>query len=314
MQAIGFLRGSVGTFQSIRTTGTIYAKPNLIRPCSRPCELAMLGLVRGMASVGLDSLAPARGSTHQPKRLGRGQGSGRGGTSGRGHKGQKARSGNGKPKVGFEGGQTTGKTWAPVNLERIQSWIDQGRLTSSPTHPITARELLLSGCVHGVHDGVKLLGDVSRELCFAAWYVLKWYRGQGAEFLKTAIHIEPSRASQSAIKAVEALGGSVKCIYYNPLALRDLVKGRTDRKRAAPTRKSDIEWYSSWKNRGYMATPQTAEEVKVAKKAIFAGPGPRVRVSTDLANRKVEQAGLSVNDDHERIASCGHIPGLEGDA
>ncbi|KAF8682481.1 Protein tyrosine kinase [Rhizoctonia solani] len=233
----------------------------------------MLGLVRGMASVGLDSLAPARGSTHQPKRLGRGQGSGRGGTSGRGHKGQKARSGNGKPKVGFEGGQTpisrrfpkrgffnqTGKTWAPVNLERIQSWIDQGRLTSSPAHPITARELLLSGCVHGVHDGVKLLGD-------------------GAEFLKTAIHIEPSRASQSAIKAVEALGGSVKCIYYNPLALRDLVKGRTDRKRAAPTRKSDIEWYSSWKNRGYMATPQTAEEVKVAKKAIFAGPGPRVRL------------------------------------
>lgn len=43
---------------------------------------------------------------HQAKRFGRGQGSGRGGTSGRGHKGQKARAGDGKPKAGFEGGQT----------------------------------------------------------------------------------------------------------------------------------------------------------------------------------------------------------------
>ncbi|CAE6520996.1 unnamed protein product [Rhizoctonia solani] len=274
MQGVGLLRSSVGVIHSLRATGTLYAKPRATGLCARSNELAMLGLVRGMASVGLDSLAPARGSTHQPKRLGRGQGSGRGGTSGRGHKGQKARSGNGKPKAGFEGGQTpisrrfpkrgffnqTGKTWAPVNLERIQSWIDQGRLTSSPTHPITARELLLSRCIHDVHDGVKLLGD-------------------GAEFLKTPVYIEPSRASQSAIKAIEALGGSVKCIYYNPLALRDLVQGRTDRKRAAPTRKSDIEWYSSWKNRGYLATPQTAEEVKAAKQAMFAGPGPRVQMS-----------------------------------
>jgi hypothetical protein len=63
---------------------------------------------------------------------------------------------------------------------------------------------------------------------------------QGAEFLRSPLHIEPTRASQSAIKAIEALGGSVKCTYYNPLALRDLVRGRTDRKRAAPTRKSDI--------------------------------------------------------------------------
>jgi hypothetical protein len=60
----------------------------------------------------------------------------------------------------------TGKTWAPVNLERIQNWIDQGRLTSSPKQPITARELLLSGCIHDVHDGVKVLGDVSGPCIF----------------------------------------------------------------------------------------------------------------------------------------------------
>ena len=53
------------------------------------------------------------------------------------------------------------RRYAPVNLDRIQYWVDQGRLTSSPENPITARDLLLSGCVHNVHDGIKVLGDVS---------------------------------------------------------------------------------------------------------------------------------------------------------
>ena len=48
-----------------------------------------------------------------------------------------------------------------MNLDRIQHWIDQGRLKCSPDAPITAKELLLSGCIHSVHDGVKILGDVS---------------------------------------------------------------------------------------------------------------------------------------------------------
>jgi large subunit ribosomal protein L15 len=54
----------------------------------------------------------------------------------------------------------SGKTYAPVNLDRIAHWIEQGRLTSSPEKPITARELVLSGCIHNAHDGVKLLSDV----------------------------------------------------------------------------------------------------------------------------------------------------------
>ncbi|KII88876.1 hypothetical protein PLICRDRAFT_109274 [Plicaturopsis crispa FD-325 SS-3] len=195
----------------------------------------------------LANLKPAPGSVRAPKRVGRGQGSGYGGTSGRGHNGQKSRTGAGiKPQ--FEGGQTpivklfpkkgffnqTGKTFAPVNVDRIQHWIDQGRLTSSPEKPITARELLLSGCVHDVHDGIKLLGD-------------------GAEHLKTPIHITPSKASKSAVAAVEALGGTVFCRYYNPLALRDCVHGRTDRLDAAPTRRTDIMWYTKWKHRGYLS-------------------------------------------------------------
>jgi len=52
----------------------------------------------------LNSLKPATGSVHKSKRIGRGQGSGYGGTSTRGHKGAKSRSGN-KNKIGFEGGQ-----------------------------------------------------------------------------------------------------------------------------------------------------------------------------------------------------------------
>ena len=52
----------------------------------------------------LSNLKPAKGSTHNSKRLGRGQGSGKGGTSTRGHKGAKSRSGYSR-KIGFEGGQ-----------------------------------------------------------------------------------------------------------------------------------------------------------------------------------------------------------------
>ena len=52
----------------------------------------------------LSNLKPAQGSTKEKKRLGRGQGSGKGGTSTRGHKGAQARSGA-KRKIGFQGGQ-----------------------------------------------------------------------------------------------------------------------------------------------------------------------------------------------------------------
>ena len=50
----------------------------------------------------------------------------------------------------------------------------------------------------------------------------------------------PSRASSSAIKAVEKKGGLVICKYYNQLSLRDCIKGRVDRLAAAPTRREDI--------------------------------------------------------------------------
>lgn len=48
-----------------------------------------------------------------------------------------------------------------VNLDKIQSWIDQGRL--DPSKPITIKELTSSRCLHGVKDGVKLLARVRLE-------------------------------------------------------------------------------------------------------------------------------------------------------
>jgi len=54
---------------------------------------------------------------------------------------------------------------SPINLDRIQSWIDQGRL--DPSKPITMKELNDSRCLHGVkRDGVKLLGRVRIRLCY----------------------------------------------------------------------------------------------------------------------------------------------------
>lgn len=122
-------------------------------------------------------------------RVGRGPGTGKGKTSGRGHGGQKARTGNTKPRRGFEGGQTTIfkripkrgfsnsayatalflscalmqacrflKDYAPLNLGRLQHWINQERLPTDRV--ITMKHLVDSGCVTDVRDGVKLLGDV----------------------------------------------------------------------------------------------------------------------------------------------------------
>jgi len=133
------------------------------------------------------------------------------------------------------------KTWAPVNLDRLQHWIDQGRITSSPEQPITARELLLSKCIHNAHDGIKILGDVSSlklEGRYAQAMIYKILKGR--EYFKTPIYVIVSRASKSAIEAIERNGGKVVCKFYNGLALRDCLEGRSDRISAAPTRREDI--------------------------------------------------------------------------
>ena len=120
----------------------------------------------------LSSLSDNKGAYNKKIRRGRGPASGKGKTAGRGQKGQHA---HGKVPAGFEGGQTPlsitkpergrGKynpfkvDMSPINLDRMQSWIDQGRL--DPSKPITMKELHTSRCLHGVkRHGVKLLARV----------------------------------------------------------------------------------------------------------------------------------------------------------
>ncbi|KAF9953364.1 YmL10 [Mortierella alpina] len=201
------------------------------------------------SKVDLSNLNDNPGSKSQRLRVGRGQGSGKGHTAARGHKGQKARSGNGgQPKPGFEGGQTRlidrlpkrgfknpeHKDFQPLNLDRLQFWIESGRIDATQT--ITMKHLLDSRCIHNIEDGVKLLGD-------------------GKADFKAPINIEVSRASKSAIKAIEACGGTITSVYYNELGLRALTKPEKFEELprfARPMKKKDIAFYSSEANRGYL--------------------------------------------------------------
>ena len=113
----------------------------------------------------LNNLKPAAGSTHSRRRLGRGPGSGLGGTSTRGHKGAKARSGY-KKKIGFEGGQMPLQRRLPkfgfkninrveyqvVNLSSIQSLAEKGM------EKIAIADMVAAGLV-SAKGLVKVLGD-----------------------------------------------------------------------------------------------------------------------------------------------------------
>ena len=113
----------------------------------------------------LNSLKPAEGSTKTRKRIGRGPGSGLGGTSTRGHKGAKARSGY-KKKIGFEGGQMPLQRRLPkfgfkninrveyqvVNLSSIQKLAENG------VEKITIEDMVVAGLV-SPKGLVKILGN-----------------------------------------------------------------------------------------------------------------------------------------------------------
>jgi large subunit ribosomal protein L15 len=146
----------------------------------------------------LNEIRDRDGATKGKKRLGRGIGSGLGKTSGRGTKGQKARSG--VSIKGFEGGQMPlhrrlpkrgfnnifAKKYNELNLGRLQAAVDSGRLDGKK--PITVEALKEAGLIRRAKDGVRLLGH-----------------GE----LKAKLALEVTGASASAIKAVEAAGGTV---------------------------------------------------------------------------------------------------------
>lgn len=114
----------------------------------------------------LHNLTPAEGSTHSRRRIGRGTGSGLGGTSTRGHKGAKARSGY-KRKIGFEGGQMPLQRRLPkhgfkninrveykaINIATIQALAEAKNLEK-----VGIEELIAAGFVSSKHL-VKVLGN-----------------------------------------------------------------------------------------------------------------------------------------------------------
>jgi len=123
----------------------------------------------------LSELRPPEGARKKRKRIGRGEGSGHGGTSTKGHKGYKARSG-GKRSPGFEGGQMplqrrlpkrgfknpSRKEWSVVNLRDLSAFPDEA--------VVDVEGLKSSGLVKKVGFGVKILGEgeISRPLTVRA--------------------------------------------------------------------------------------------------------------------------------------------------
>jgi len=142
----------------------------------------------------LNNLGAPKGANRDRKRLGRGTGSGQGKTAGKGHKGQKARAGGGIP-AWFEGGQMPlnrrlpkrgfvnvfRKTFQLVNLDVLNEHFEAGA-------KVDAQALALAGLIKHVDRPVKLLG-----------------RGK----LEKSLQIEVAKASEAAVAAVQAAGGSV---------------------------------------------------------------------------------------------------------
>jgi len=168
---------------------------------------------QGQRLLSLNDISNVDGAIKKRKRWGRGIGSGKGKNSGFGH--QKSRS---TPRA-FEGGQTPLYKRLPkigfhninhremqvLNLDKVQEFIDTGRLQPKQSALLTMRDLLESGIVSQVKEGIKLLA-------------------KGKEDLRVPIHLEVSQASVEAIKAVEKAGGTVTCVHFNELALRALLK------------------------------------------------------------------------------------------
>lgn len=147
--------------------------------------------------MNLSNLQPAEGSVKkEKKRLGRGQGSGKGGTATKGHKGQKARSGYSR-KVGFEGGQMplqrrvpkfgftniNRKEYVGINLDKIQELVDNGVITDQLDF-----DTMLENRLATKNELVKILG-----------------RGE----LKAKLKVSGHKFTATAKAAIEAAGGEV---------------------------------------------------------------------------------------------------------
>jgi large subunit ribosomal protein L15 len=146
----------------------------------------------------LENIKPAKGSTHNSKRVGRGQGSGKGGTATRGTKGAQARAGY-EHKIGFEGGQMpiqrrlpkfgfknpTRKEYAAVNVSTLQALAETKKIVEFDVETFIAAGLVSKG------ELVKVLGN-----------------GE----LTAAVTVKADAFSKSAIEKIEKAGGKATVI------------------------------------------------------------------------------------------------------
>jgi large subunit ribosomal protein L15 len=149
----------------------------------------------------LSNLHYAPGSRKKPKRIGRGQGSGHGGTSTQGHKGQHSRAGA-KFKMWFEGGQMPLSRRVPkfgftkpnrieyqiLNVADLEGFIKNGKINASEINP---EILFKSGIISKKNNPLKILGE-----------------GE----LKSKINISAHSFSKTAKEKIEAIGGQIKII------------------------------------------------------------------------------------------------------
>ncbi|MCQ2250130.1 MAG: 50S ribosomal protein L15 [Bacteroidales bacterium] len=146
----------------------------------------------------LSQLSPAKGSTHTKKRLGRGQGSGWGGTSTRGHKGAKSRSGY-SHKVGFEGGQMPLQRRVPKfgfnNVNRVEYKVVNIADLENIASKFNVTEINL---------------EVIRKAGFASKNDLVKVLGNGT--LTKQLTVTANAFSKSAKAAIEALNGTVNTL------------------------------------------------------------------------------------------------------
>ena len=146
--------------------------------------------------MNLSNLKPAAGSTHHEKRIGRGQGSGHGGTSTRGHKGAQSRSGY-SHKLGFEGGQMPLQRRMPKfgfnNIKRVEY---------KPINLDTLEQLAAN----------KNITDINIETLIEAGFISKNNRVKilGKGELTKALNVTAHAFSQTAVAAIEAKGGKVE--------------------------------------------------------------------------------------------------------
>jgi large subunit ribosomal protein L15 len=145
--------------------------------------------------MNLSNLKPAEGATKTRKRIGRGSGSGLGGTSTRGHKGAKSRSGYSK-KIGFEGGQMPLQRRVPkfgfkninrieykaINLDAVQKLAEAKKMDK-----LVLNDFIEAGFISN-NQLVKILGNGS---------------------LTIKLEVEAHAFSKTAVTAIEAAGGNV---------------------------------------------------------------------------------------------------------